>query len=353
MKKILVFLLMLSAGMTMLNAGPFQTIPAADRRFETSDCDIVRRSAADGSLRFERSLVHQNQRHLESPGARFRLRCNAKTLQIKLEFDLRPVKRSQNAVGVFLVDGKGKDQWFYERPKNTDQTTPEITIELPADGKMHDYEIVQPYAEALKIKSVVTDAETKFETPTARPGFRAVFFGDSVTHGFAASRIDRCYAFLIGEIKRWEVVNLGIGGIAATTQYADQIGKINMDLLVLALGVNDWQGGRDPRQTGKIVVDLVKKIRTLQPETPIAIVTPLWVPASWHPQSAQYPLAQYRSGIADAVNVANLKNVTVIDGTALIDHRNELFDPVAVHPNDAGFAQMARRLAEKLTRVVH
>ena len=39
----------------------------------------------------------------------------------------------------------------------------------------------------------------------------------------------------------------------------------------------------------------------------------------------------------------------VKDGEALIDHdAKKFFTPVAVHPNDAGFAQLAERLVRQL-----
>jgi len=38
----------------------------------------------------------------------------------------------------------------------------------------------------------------------------------------------------------------------------------------------------------------------------------------------------------------------VIEGPDLIDQDPSLFSPVAVHPNDAGFAEMAERLKQQI-----
>ncbi len=38
----------------------------------------------------------------------------------------------------------------------------------------------------------------------------------------------------------------------------------------------------------------------------------------------------------------------LVEGPELIDADETYFDPVLVHPNDAGFAQLATRLAERL-----
>ena len=62
------------------------------------------------------------------------------------------------------------------------------------------------------------------------------------------------------------------------------------------------------------------------------------MPPAWVPPQATHPLDAYRAAAgADA-----------IDGAALIDHDPALFDRIAVHPGDAGFAQMAGRLAGRL-----
>jgi len=78
------------------------------------------------------------------------------------------------------------------------------------------------------------------------------------------------------------------------------------------------------------------------------VITPLWVPPTWKPEKAKYDLALYREAITQAVKDGAVKNVRVIDGDQLIDHNPDLFDSVAVHPNDKGFAQMAARLAKQL-----
>mgnify|MGYP001323087239 CR=1 FL=1 len=63
---------------------------------------------------------------------------------------------------------------------------------------------------------------------------------------------------------------------------------------------------------------------------------------SWTETHERYRII--REVVAESGN-ARLK---LVEGPRLIDHDAALFDPIAVHPNDAGFAQMAERLAEAM-----
>ena len=73
------------------------------------------------------------------------------------------------------------------------------------------------------------------------PCTKIVFFGDSITQGFCASRIDRTFPFLVGELLDYEVINLGIAGIGLNPGSAKVLGGIPMDRMVVEIGANDWK----------------------------------------------------------------------------------------------------------------
>ncbi|MDA3925672.1 MAG: SGNH/GDSL hydrolase family protein [Kiritimatiellae bacterium] len=346
MKRTIVTLLIFSAA--VLEGVETIIIPATDARLEYSD--FVNKEEVETTVVFDRTpLNHGRKYHLDNPGARLRFRCNSKTLSVDLTYERRddPV-RAQNGTGVFLVDGSGREEWAFHRVDRKNRKPETVQVVLPADGTLHTYELVMPYADRVGVKAVICNKETVFMKPAARPALRCAFFGDSVTHGFTSSRVDRCYPYLVGTIKNWEVVNLGLGGIATSPAYADQLAAIPMDRLVIALGVNDWQGGRNPEDVRKNTEAFLSRFRALKPDVPVTVITPLWVPPTWKPKKAKYDLALYRSAIIHAVKEGTVKNVRVIDGNQLIDHDPVLFNRVAVHPNDKGFAQMAAQLAQQL-----
>jgi ADP-heptose:LPS heptosyltransferase len=89
---------------------------------------------------------------------------------------------------------------------------------------------------------------------------------------------------------------------------------------------------------------LITRLRTARPKARIHVITPLWVADAWKPKNAKHPLESYREIIRQIVAANPDKNLRLIEGPSLIDHDEALFDRVLVHPNDEGFAQMAKRL---------
>lgn len=320
-------------------------IPAGDARLEYSS--YVRKNVSGEVVGFDRVLPHGRNYQLDNPGVRLRFRCDAKDLQVELGYLERnnPV-RARNGVGVFRIDGAGREEWRFDRPAPAGREPEIVTVKLPADGGFHDYELILPYGDRVEVRAVLTDPAARFERPAARPAKRVVFYGDSVTHGFTASRIDRTYPFLVGEKLGVEAVNLGLGGIGLNPVAAKQLAELPMDLLVVAIGVNDWQGGRPPEEYAKRATQFAERIHARRPDLPLVWITPLWVPPSWKPEKAKYDLPLYGEAAARALR--ELPGVRVVDGSALIDHDPALFDRVAVHPNDRGFAMMAERLSRQL-----
>jgi lysophospholipase L1-like esterase len=324
-------------------------LPATDARFEWSD--TVAQETSGGLVWPNRNvLLNGGKYRTDSPGARFRFRCGATTLSVDLAYGERNAPaRAQNGTGVFLVDGVGHEAWRFQRTDPRHREPEAVTVTLPADGRMHDYELVMPYAERVGVSRVTCNTGATFEKLTPRPAFRCAFFGDSVTHGFTASQIDRTYPYRIGTLKNWQALNLGFGGIGTSPRIAEDLARIEMDLLVVALGVNDWQGGTPPETTQANMRTLLDAFRRGKPDVPVVVVTPLWVPPAWAPAKACHALDVYRAAIAQAVAESGDPKTALIAGDRLIDHSPALFDKVAVHPNDDGFVQMAGRLARQLS----
>src|SRR5690606_6089758 len=116
----------------------------------------------------------------------------------------------------------------------------------------------------------------------------------------------------------------------------------------LLIGVNDWQGGAELERFRAEYATLLAGLRQTNPNRPIVAITPLWVAPSWQPAQARFPLEAYRQVIRDVVEAQADRHLRLVEGPSLVDHDPEWFDAVAVHPNDAGFAKMAERLAVAL-----
>ncbi len=327
--------------------GVVELVAATDARIEFTDGLGQRSDLAAGTVHFDRQLdTPARGFRWDSPGTRMRWRTDAASVRALLRYTDRHTGAARNSVGTYRIDGRGETEWVFTRPALG--VAPLVPIDFPAkcDGAMHDYELILPYADSVELVGVEVGVGAHWARPAPRPPVRYLAFGDSVTQGFAASRITASYAFQVAERNGWQLLNLGIGGRGTNPDDAQVIGAIDAEIVSLALGVNDWQGGADLADFRSRYERLLAGIVAAQPRAQIFVLTPLWVPPSWQPAMVKHPLEAYRAIIRELVapHVAGGR-VHAIDGPALIDADAALFDAVAVHPNDAGFAQMAERLA--------
>ncbi len=346
----------LAAGLMAANADDF--IPADDQRLEYSDyavLEFVNDPAFPGQklARLQRPLNSPGKGYnWDNPGARLRFATDAAAVTVRLHYNDKHISTSaRNPVGLYYIDGRSADGWKFSTAAKTTLRKPE-TVEMklpsPGDGKAHDYELVMPYGDSVDVVGVAVTDKAKFHPPKPRPSLRCAIYGDSITHGFTASHIGNTYAFKVAQLKNWQLVDLGIGGRAATAEDGTVVGKIACDRLVVLIGVNDWQGGRPVALYKQNIRQFIANFRKSQPKTPVTFITPLWVSPSWKPAAAKSGLEDYRQALRDAVREIADPAISLVEGPELIDHDAKFFDPVAVHPNDAGFEIMARRLAEKL-----
>jgi lysophospholipase L1-like esterase len=226
-----------------------------------------------------------------------------------------------------------------------------VSMAVPPGGGYHDYELVLPYGDSVDFQGVQVDPDAQFEAPAARPATRYLAYGDSITHGFTASDIGGGYAFRIAEAKGWQLVNMGYGGRASTITDGSVVGAQGADVITVLIGVNDWQGGVPLATYSNRLDGFLSSLRALQPTVPVYLLTPLWVDPAWDPAADIAPLESYRQVVRDVAAARGDPNLAVIEGPELIDPDVAYFDAVRVHPNDAGFVQMAERLAALMRRM--
>ncbi len=333
--------------MPEMSAGGEILVGGADTRFEASDCVRAVRDGAGGVLRFDRILeVEESGYRWDSPGARVRFRTDSRRVKARLRYTDRHRAAARNGVGFFRVDGRGAPEWRFQRPGGEGPAAVvEVALPVPEAGGMHEYELIMPYGDSVEFAGATVEARAHWAYPTPRPTTRYVAYGDSVTHGFTASDIVRGYPFQVGEENGWQVVNAGFAGRGARATDGDYLAELAGDVVSVAIGVNDWQGGTAPERYRTELSGLLGRLRAARPLAPVWLVTPLWVAPSWRPEKAAYPLEDYRRAAREVAASFDDSRVRVVEGPSLIDDDERLFDAVAVHPNDAGFAQMAARLA--------
>ncbi len=327
---------------------PLLHVEAADPRIQFTDGHRLVVNEAEGSVHFDRVIGGPKDRfRWDSPGSRARWRTDADRVVARIRYSPRHDAGTRNGLGRFRIDGRGNPDWRFQ-PHATDGADLEIEFPTPGDGAFHDYEIILPYAEAIDLLSVAVPIDSRWRTPTPRPDTRYVAFGDSVTQGFTASDVAHSYAFLAAESNEWELINLAVGGRGTNGPDGAFLAGVNADIYSILIGVNDWQAGADLASFRKQYRMLLSDLLSGQQFASVVVITPLWVPPSWKPKAAKYPLEDYRIVMRGVVAELDDSRIALVEGPSLIDHNPALFDPVAVHPNDAGFAQMAERLAPAL-----
>lgn len=302
--------------------------------------------------RFDRVLdIPAKGYRWDNPGARIRFRTDATHVKALLHFNELHISASaRNSNGIYLIDGATQPAWTFHTKTATPKRAPEsVEVQMPAVAPgFHDYEIVLPYGDAVDFQGLEVNAAAKMQPPPAAPAVRYVAYGDSVTHGFTASAIDKTYPYLVAQKMGWQLINLGLGGRASNVVDAHVLKTLKADVITVLMGVNDWQGGGPVERYRKNMMGFFDAIRAVQPTVPIYFITSLYVPPAWSPKTQIADLEAYRQVAREIVLARKDPNMHLIEGLDLIDHDPKLFDAVAVHPNDQGFAQMGERLAKQM-----
>ncbi len=288
----------------------------------------------------------------DNPGARIRFRTDATHVKALLHFnELHTSASARNSNGIYLIDGATQPAWTFHTKTTTPKRAPEtVEVQMPAPAApgFHDYEIVLPYGDAVDFQGLEVNATAKMQPPPAAPAVLYFAYGDSVTHGFTASAIDKTYPYLVAQKRGWQLINLGLGGRASNVVDAHVLKTLKADVITVLMGVNDWQGGGPVERYRKNMMGFFDAIRAVQPTVPIYFITSLHVPPAWSPKTQIADLESYRQVAREIVLARKDPHLRLIEGPELIDHDPKLFDAVAVHPNDQGFAQMGERLAKQM-----
>ncbi|MDR3540903.1 MAG: hypothetical protein P4L69_08085, partial [Desulfosporosinus sp.] len=148
----------------------------------------------------------------DNPQVSIRFRTDARNVVALLYYnDRHHSKSARNSIGVYSVDGVLKPAWTFQTRQQGIERKPE-TVSVPlftGSTGFHAYELFLPYGDSVDFAGLKVNAEARFKPAEPKLPIRYVAYGDSVTHGFTASAIDKTYPFIIGRRKGWETINFG------------------------------------------------------------------------------------------------------------------------------------------------
>jgi lysophospholipase L1-like esterase len=185
--------------------------------------------------------------------------------------------------------------------------------------------------------------------PTAQPV--AVFIGDSYTVGSGTSLEGTGFPAMLGDLRGWEVVNLGISGtgyamsrdaawcpaggcVAYAGVIPDAVGH-DPDVVVVSGGRNDLAAG-PPEELAPAVAAFFTRLRDALPTARIVVTSPLWDAPS-PPQSL--------IDLGEVVEREALRiGAEYLDLGQPLENRPDLIAPDGLHPNEEGLRLIAERI---------
>jgi lysophospholipase L1-like esterase len=322
-------------------------ISPRDPLIQVSDCARVMKTA--DVIRMDRFINAAGGFQHDNPGARIRFRTDAKNIAAKFKFTrLHSRGDAINSMGLYMVNGRIAGS-FQRNPK-----LDEAVVEFPQtdESVARDYELIMPYGDSVEFAGL-TLRDGKLLPPSARPVFKYVAFGDSITHGFRAGDIGCTYPFMIGEKLQWQTVNMGFGSRTTVPADGNAIAACGGDVISILIGFNDFYGSKPITNYVRDFKGLIINIRTMQPETPVFLITPLWSSEpKWAASKIGLRLEDYRKAVRLIVADSHDAHLHLIEGLSLMDNLPEMTTD-GIHPNDKGFAQVAERLASIFKQLVH
>ena len=298
------------------------------------------------SALFDRPGVN-NGNGVASPGTRANFRTDATRVSIVVTYTY---PCGYMGCGRFWVEQDGR---LLPNGIGSDTTSGKAVFLLATQSRRtpHNYSLIWPYATQVAVNGLQIGGGANHllaPIPT-RPATRYVAYGDSITQGYVASGTIRTYPDQVARKKHWSVVNMGFGGETTVPSDGTAVGMLNGSIVTVAIGANDW-GTSKPLST--FVSDyngLLDAIRSLQPQTRIYALTPIWTSVEGSMNGQGLHVQDYRQAITTVVQqrMATDVNLHLIDGLTLVPNQSKYFYD-GVHPNDAGFAFYAANLAAKL-----
>lgn len=281
-------------------------------------------------------------------GGRILFGTNSKTFRVDMRwrsFNRMGHMPFSGSAGFVLCERTAAGEVFVGavRPKATDEEGYSGSINLPADGKLHDYVLHFPLYNSVFALALELDGDA---TVTAGRGYRNIppvlYYGSSITQGGCASRPDNEYQAYLAEWSNTDFINLGFSGQAkGEDAMTDYLASLDCSVFVCDYDHN----ASGPEYLQNTHERLYRRYREKRPETPIVFVS---MPDAWRRDKDGARCAVIRATYEKALAEGD-KNVYFVNG-------GEMFPPAlrehctvdGTHPNDLGFYLMAKKIGAVL-----
>lgn len=188
-------------------------------------------------------------------------------------------------------------------------------------------------------------------TPSDEMATRVAFYGDSYTLGTGASTPANRWSTIISERRGWSEFNPSVNGLGFVNNRLvgiDLPGLIiddDPDIVFITMGLND--NFSYPRAGGGIksqIAEDFERLTTALPNARFIVVEPFWY-TDERPESVEV-IIRWVEDAAAAIDADYITGVS-----RWIEGHPEWMASDRLHPNDAGYAEIARRMDAALAEL--
>lgn len=202
----------------------------------------------------------------------------------------------------------------------------------------------------------VTSAPGQAASPSASQVV-AAFYGDSYTRGTGASSPEHRWSTIVSAERGWFEFNPSVDGLgfvinrdfiaAADGDLVDQIvdHEPAPDVVIVTMGLNDNFAMPDAGDEIEAAIDAdLARFRADLPEVRLVVVEPFW-----HQDERPASVAQIIGWVEAAA--ARVGADYIAGASRWIEGHPEWMAADGLHPNDDGYAEIARRMDAELERI--
>lgn len=224
---------------------------------------------------------------------------------------------------------------------------------LPGGEKV--MELYLPQKAPTIVKSLRIDAGASWRIPEDNRA-KWITYGSSITQCNAAFSPARTWPAIVARRFGLHLTCLGYSGNChLEPMVARMIRDLEADVISLCLGINVYGGGTLNKRTFQAaVIGFVQIVREKHPETPIALMSPIWSPPREETKNAVgFTLQEMRTEIEEAVaSMAGLgdSHLHYVNGLTIFDERLAEHLPDQLHPNGQGYTLMGENFGDTVMK---